>query len=422
MADNKSSLVQIAQAVLDEPTQSVKVAISVDGAPVDETNPLPVIIDSQSIVVEVALDKDNDSVTAWQGGGSWSVTNTHITEAVATSAKQDSQITELQAIKGYVDGVETKLDTLITQTDGVESSLSSIDTKVATAAKQDSQITELQAIKGYVDGIETSLTSVDSKVSSLAVVGSGTATSALRVQLADESLTALENISVTVTNTALEITNDAGNPIPVSGTVTSNIGTTNGLALDTTVNSLLKPGSTLNAVNTVGSITNTVVIKADAPINQTNALKVDGSAVTQPISGSVSISGTPSVTISDVATATNQTSQTTELQAIKGNTSRLDYVNRVRLVYSSTNVTTGAWVQLLASVGSTAIKEIEIFDSSGETLELGVGTAGSEVSESYVFPGGNGRIPMQIVANARLAIKAVSATANSGEIIINLYG
>lgn len=123
-----------------------------------------------------------------------------------------------------------------------------------------------------------------------------------------------------------------------------------------------------------------------------------------------------------LATADNQALQTTELQSIKSNTAILGYVGRIRLVYSSTNVTTGAWVQLLASVGATAVKEIEIFDSSGETLELGIGAAASEVSKSYVFPGGNGRIPMQIAANARLAIRAVSATANVGEIVVNLYG
>lgn len=112
----------------------------------------------------------------------------------------------------------------------------------------------------------------------------------------------------------------------------------------------------------------------------------------------------------------------TTLLDIKANTASLNYVNRVRLVYSSTNVTTATWVQLLPTVGATSVKEIEIFDSSGETLELGVGALGSEVSKSYVFPGGNGRIPLQITANTRLAVKAVSATANSGEIVINLYG
>jgi hypothetical protein len=86
-------------------------------------------------------------------------------------------------------------------------------------------------------------------------------------------------------------------------TVTANIGTTNGLALDTSVNTLLKPASTLSAVTTLGSITNTVVIKADTLVNQTNALKVDGSAVTQPISGNVGITGTPNVNVTNASLA-----------------------------------------------------------------------------------------------------------------------
>ena len=107
-------------------------------------------------------------------------------------------------------------------------------------------------------------------------------------------------VPVTIKNSSIEISNDAGNPVPVSGTfwqatqpvsftrlssgtdsVTADIGTTNGLALDITVDSLLKPSSTLSAVST---ITNTVTVKADTLVNQTNAFKVDGSAVTQPVS------------------------------------------------------------------------------------------------------------------------------------------
>jgi hypothetical protein len=44
------------------------------------------------------------------------------------------------------------------------------------------------------------------------------------VALDAASLSALESINVNVTNSATEITNDAGNPIPVSGTVTANTG------------------------------------------------------------------------------------------------------------------------------------------------------------------------------------------------------
>lgn len=146
---------------------------------------------------------------------------------------------------------------------------------------------------------------------------------------------------------------------------------------------------------------------------------LDEATQTIKVSGALDVTVPPTV---GAATEAKQDDQIDELQLIKANTIKLDYVNRVRLVYSATNVTTGAWVELLSSVGVTAVKEIEIFDSSGETLELGVGAAASEVSKAYVIPGGNGRIPVQIAAGTRLAIKAVSDTANSGEIVINLYG
>lgn len=92
--------------------------------------------------------------------------------------------------------------------------------------------------------------------------------------------------------------------------------------------------------------------------------------------------------------------------------------------YASVSVTTGAWVQLVAAtpVGTTkSISEIEIFDSSGQTLQLGFGGAGSEVAQIYILPGGNGKIPLMVPSNTRISIKAVSATASVGEIDINFY-
>lgn len=86
--------------------------------------------------------------------------------------------------------------------------------------------------------------------------------------------------------------------------------------------------------------------------------------------------------------------------------------------YASTPVTTGAWVQLAASVSATT--EMEIFDSSGQTMELGIGAAASETRLILVFPGGNGRVPVALNGE-RLSIRAVSATASVGEIDINLY-
>lgn len=70
--------------------------------------------------------------------------------------------------------------------------------------------------------------------------------------------------------------------IPISGTVTANIGTGN-----------------------LAGITGSVTVKADTPANQTNALKVDGSATTQPVSGTVTANaGTGNFTVTQ-STASN---------------------------------------------------------------------------------------------------------------------
>jgi hypothetical protein len=92
----------------------------------------------------------------------------------------------------------------------------------------------------------------------------------------------------------------------------------------------------------------------------------------------------------------------------------------VRNDYSSVNVTTGAWVQLIASTAS-AVNQIFVFDSSGQTMELGVGPAASEARVSIIVPGGNGDIPLAIPASSRVSVRAISATASVGEIDINLY-
>lgn len=83
-------------------------------------------------------------------------------------------------------------------------------------------------------------------------------------------------------------------------------------------------------------------------------------------------------------------------------------------------VTTGAWTQLVASL-SAAVTAVEIFDSSGQVLELGVGGAGSETRTVLVFPGGNGKIPVAYASGARVSIRAVSANATVGLSVINFY-
>jgi hypothetical protein len=89
-------------------------------------------------------------------------------------------------------------------------------------------------------------------------------------------------------------------------------------------------------------------------------------------------------------------------------------------VYSSTNITTLAYVQLIASTTS-ATKYIDIFDSSGQAMILAVGGAGSEVIQAYIPPGGDS-FSFAIPAGSRVAYKALTATASSGYLLLNLRG
>jgi hypothetical protein len=86
-------------------------------------------------------------------------------------------------------------------------------------------------------------------------------------------------------------------------------------------------------------------------------------------------------------------------------------------VYSSTPVTTSAYVQVVAST-SAAVTRVSIFDSSGETLILATGAAASEVIKLYVPPGG-GEYDLAIPSGTRVSIKALTASATSGYQLIN---
>lgn len=102
-------------------------------------------------------------------------------------------------------------------------------------------------------------------------------------------------------------------------------------------------------------------------------------------------------------------------------TGGMSVVDKSRLDYTGTSVTTAAYVQIKASLAAVT-KKLQIFDSSGQTLILAVGGAGSEVDKLYVIPGGNGEIDHSIAAGSRISLKAVSATAGVGESTINYLG
>lgn len=91
-----------------------------------------------------------------------------------------------------------------------------------------------------------------------------------------------------------------------------------------------------------------------------------------------------------------------------------------RYDYSGASVVTSAYTQVIASLAADC-SEVEIFDSSGQTLWLAVGAPASEVNKLLVIPGGNGKISQKFTAGDRISLKAISADATGGEFDINCY-
>ena len=90
----------------------------------------------------------------------------------------------------------------------------------------------------------------------------------------------------------------------------------------------------------------------------------------------------------------------------------------IRIDYEAENITTDTWRELTPLMPGSSQKAL-IFDSSGETMELGIGPEGSEQHLLYLNPGGNGSIDLTITSKTRLSLRAVSANATKGELLID---
>jgi len=136
------------------------------------------------------------------------------------------------------------------------------------------------------------------------------------------------------------------------------------------------------------------------------------------------ITGTVSLP-TGAATAANQATIISELQDIEaaiGAGNVVEVQNKVNLSYSSTNVTTSAYVEIVATT-SGAITSMTSFEGSGQGMILATGAAAAEVDLLYIPPGGiDGQLNVSIPAGVRLSLKAITATASSGRFIANFMG
>lgn len=102
----------------------------------------------------------------------------------------------------------------------------------------------------------------------------------------------------------------------------------------------------------------------------------------------------------------------------------LDVVSKVLHDAGTTNINTGAYTELIADIGATSGKKVQIFNGQGTPFYLAVGAVASEVDKLIVCPGGfpDGGLEVNLPANARISAKAIGSNITSGTIIINIMG
>lgn len=99
-------------------------------------------------------------------------------------------------------------------------------------------------------------------------------------------------------------------------------------------------------------------------------------------------------------------------------------VHSVRINFESSNVGTGAYVELEDSM-TKPCSYMTIFYTGEAVLKLATGAVSTESDIPVLIPPGGipgVLVPINISGSARVSIKAVDKTANMGELILNFFG
>lgn len=125
-----------------------------------------------------------------------------------------------------------------------------------------------------------------------------------------------QNAQVTLTNASVEISNDVGNPVPVSGTVTATGPLTDtqlrASAVPVSATALPLPSGAATSSNQSTANASLASLDSKAPMLVTGRVPVDGSGVTQPVSAA----SLPLPT--GAATAANQSTANSSLASLDG--------------------------------------------------------------------------------------------------------
>ena len=271
----------------------------------------------------------------------------------------------------------------------------------------------------------------------------------------------------TASMTALKVDGSAVTQ-PVSGTVTANAGTGSFTVVQSTAENLkasVEQAGTWNLTDISGTISlptgaatsakqpalgtagtpSSDVLTVQGAASMT-ALKVDGSAVTQPVSASSLPLPTGAATESTLSSlntkvpsqgqalmaasvpvviASNQTAIPVSGSLTAGKLSVVDLLDANILDTSITNIpgSASSTVQVIASTAAE-IKAIQLLDTTGAFVGVYVGGIGSEVLKFVMGPGSDQTIEHNIPAASRVSLKRLDSTTavSSGIVAFNCLG
>jgi hypothetical protein len=377
MANSKSSLVQVAQAVLDETFQAIKI-----------------------------VNADPSS------GGATEITAQEILTAVESI---DAKTPAAPATAGNQTSTNNKLDTLISQTDGVEASLSSIDTKTP-ALVSGRQPVDGSGVTQPISAValplpsgastETTLSSIDTKTPALG--------QALAVASVPVVLTAAQIATLTPQTDALTDTQLRATAVPVS---VSSSALPTGAATEATLSSL---NAKVTAVNTGAVVVSSSALPSGAATETTLAGirtrqdVVDFGATTtaQRVAANLGVAG---VAVSASNPVPVSRLGTAAIQLVSS--SQRPYI----IDMASVNIST-SYTQVIASTGS-AINSIQVQNQGAVPILIAVGAAASEVVY-YIAAAGHdsSQVALNIPSGSRIAIRSQTGTITANYFILQTFG
>lgn len=432
MANDKSSLVQIAQATLDETNQAVKVNIvaaggaggiateatlllvEADTSSIDAKTPalgqalaagsVPVVLTAAQVstltpqtnaLTDAQLRATAVPVSAAQSG-TWNITNVSGTVSLPTGAATSAAQVTSQASFDSIDG---KMTTLLNRTTTTNNSLASIDAKVPAlgqalaaastpvvlTAAQISTLTPLstvavtQSTSPWVTSRNWTLASGSDSVAS---VQSGTWTVARSWTLASgtDSVSAVQSGTWNITN--------------ISGTISLPTGAATS-ANQTTANSSLSSLDTKAVQNALNYGAASGAVRVAAQIGNASAVADFGAGA----------------------------SSAQTLRVVRASTSGVQLQSASLLPYfqdfSSGNLTT-SYTQVIASTGAT-INKLSVTNNSGANVYIATGAAASEIAFELILAGEARDIIVNIPSATRLSIRSVSGTVATGTIKISAW-